>query len=68
LGVVCLVDDLSHPDHLTLVVADGHGQYEVCPVASAKVYFAVEPGVLKIRVFIRIALYIVFIQIRNKEK
>jgi hypothetical protein len=49
LGVVCLVDDLSHPDHLTLVVAYRHGKYQVSLVSSPQVYLAVEPGVLKQR-------------------
>jgi hypothetical protein len=35
LRIVCLVDYLSYPDHLTLVVADWHGQYQVSFVASA---------------------------------
>jgi len=54
LSAVCLVDDLSHPDHLTLVVAYRHRQYQVSFVASAQVYFTVEPRVLKMNRLYRI--------------
>jgi hypothetical protein len=49
LSAVCLVDNLSHPDHLTLIVAYRHRQYQVGFVASSQVYFTVEPRVLKIK-------------------
>lgn len=46
-GAVGLVDDLRDPDHLPVVVADGHGQDEVGLVARAHVHVAVEPRVLR---------------------
>jgi len=56
LSTVCLVDDLSHPDHLTLVVAYRHRQYQVSFVASAQVYFTVETGILKMKQLYRIII------------
>lgn len=47
LGVVSLVDDLSHSDDVTLVVAYGHAQDQLRLVAGPPVYIAAEPGVLQ---------------------
>ena len=41
-----LVDDLSHPDHLTLVVDDGHGEDAMGAVPGLPVDLLVETGVL----------------------
>jgi hypothetical protein len=68
LGVVCLVDDLSYTDHLALVVTDWHGEYQIRFIASAQVYLAVEPGILKQKQTSRPLAYIPYIATFSTEQ
>lgn len=54
IAAVSLVDYLGHADHVVVVVADWHAQYQIGRVARHVVDLSVEPRVLHEHIDIRV--------------